>query len=51
MLFTGGWLVFVHPAVFIGFLCGFIVLMFWLLPKLWRGIKSVLGKVGKVTQA
>ncbi len=49
-LITGGWLVFAHPAVFIGLLCGFIVLMFWLLPKLWRGIKSVLGNIGKVTR-
>jgi uncharacterized membrane protein len=50
MLVTGGWLVFAHPAVFIGLLCGFIVMMFWLLPKLWRGIKSVLGNVGKISQ-
>jgi Domain of unknown function (DUF4126) len=49
-LITGGWLVFAHPVVFIGLLCGFIVLMFWLLPKLWRGIKSVLGNIGKVTR-
>jgi len=49
MLVTGGLEVFEHPAVFIGFLCGFIVLMFWLLPKLWRGIKLVLGNEGKVT--
>ena len=51
MLVTGGWLVFAHPAVFIGLLCGFILLMFWLLPKLWRGIKTVLGNVGKVSKA
>ena len=50
MLVTGGWLVFAHPAVFIGLLCGFIVLLFWLLPKLWRGIKSVLGSIGKVNK-
>jgi hypothetical protein len=50
MLVTGGWLVFAHPAVFIGLLCGFIVLMFWLLPKLWRGIKTVLGNVGKISK-
>jgi Domain of unknown function (DUF4126) len=49
-LITGGWLVFAHPAVFIGVLCGFILVMIWLLPKLWRGIKSVLGNVGKVTR-
>ena len=51
MLVTGGWLVFAHPAVFIGLLCGFIVLMFWMLPKLWRNIKSVLGHIGKVSKA
>ena len=48
LLVTGGWLVFAHPAVFIGLLCGFIMIMFWLLPKLWRGIKSILGNVGNV---
>ena len=50
LLVTGGWLVFAHPAVFIGLLCGFIMLMFWMLPKLWRGIKSVLGSIGKVSK-
>lgn len=50
MLLTGGWLVFAHPAVFIGLLCGFIVLLFWLMPKLWRGIKSVLSHVGKLNK-
>jgi Domain of unknown function (DUF4126) len=49
-LITGGWLVFAHPAVFIGVLCGFILVMIWLIPKLWRGIKSVLGNIGKVTR-
>jgi Domain of unknown function (DUF4126) len=49
-LITGGWLVFAHPAVFIGLLCAFIVMMFWLLPKLWRGIKIVLGNVGKISK-
>lgn len=48
-LVTGGWLVFAHPAVFIGLLCGFIVLMFWLLPKLWRNIKAVLGHIGRIS--
>ena len=44
-LITGGWLVFAHPAVFIGLLCGFILLLFWLLPKVWRGVKMVLSKL------
>ena len=51
LLVTGGWLVFTHPAGFIGLLCGFIVLIFWMLPKLWRGIKMVLGHDGKVSKA
>ncbi|MBC7756396.1 MAG: DUF4126 domain-containing protein [Bdellovibrio sp.] len=50
MLVTGGWLVFAHPAVFIGLLCGFILLIFWMLPKLWRGVRSVLGSIGKITK-
>lgn len=44
-LITGGWLMFAHPAVFLGILCGFIVLLFWLLPKVWRGVKMVLVKL------
>jgi hypothetical protein len=51
LLLTGGWLALMHPAVFIGLLLGFILFMFWLLPKLWRGIKQVLGNVGKVSRA
>lgn len=51
LLLTGGWLVFAHPAVFIGLLCGFMLLLFWLLPKLWRGIKSVLGSIGKLNNS
>lgn len=50
MLVTGGWLVFAHPALFISLLCIFIVLMFWLLPKLWRGVKLVLSGIGKISQ-
>ncbi len=50
MLLTGGWLVFAHPAVFIGLLCGFIVLLFWLLPKVWRGVKSIIGSIGKINK-
>lgn len=48
-LVTGGWLVFAHPAVFIGLLCGFIVLMFWLLPRLWHNIKALLGHIGRIS--
>jgi Domain of unknown function (DUF4126) len=50
MLLTGGWLALMHPAVFIGLLCAFVIMMIWLLPKLWRGIKSVLGSIGVVNK-
>ena len=44
-LITGGWLVFAHPAVFIGLLAGFVVLLLWLIPKVWRGVKMVFNKL------
>jgi hypothetical protein len=47
---AGGWLALMHPAVFIGVLLGFIMLMLWLIPKLWRGIKSVFSNIGKITK-
>jgi hypothetical protein len=37
----GLWTALNHPWVFLVFLIGFIVLMIWLLPKLWRGIRKV----------
>ncbi|HQN65227.1 MAG TPA: DUF4126 domain-containing protein [Methylophilus sp.] len=49
-LITGGWLVFAHPLVFLGALALFILIMIWLIPKVWRGIKSVLGNIGRVTR-
>lgn len=45
LLLGGGWLALMHPAVFIGLLCGFVLLMCWLLPKVWRGVKMVLAKL------
>ncbi len=49
-LITGGWLVFAHPMVFLGVLAVFILVMIWLIPKVWRGIKSVLGNIGRLTR-
>jgi Domain of unknown function (DUF4126) len=50
LLLGGGWLALMHPMVFIGVLIFFVLVMLWLLPKLWRGIQSVLGSIGKVTK-
>lgn len=41
-VFAGIWAAIEHPYVFIGLLAAFILLMIWLLPKLWRGIKRIL---------
>ncbi|MBK1722460.1 DUF4126 domain-containing protein [Thiocystis violacea] len=39
---VGGLLIAVnHPAVFLGLLALFLLLLVWLLPKVWRGIKRV----------
>ena len=44
LLVVGGlWTALQHPWLFLGLLGLFILLMIWLLPKLWRGIKKVFG--------
>ena len=45
LLLGGGWLALMHPMVFIGVLAFFILVMLWLLPKLWRGVKMVLSRL------
>ena len=49
LLLGGGWLALAHPMVFLGVLAAFILLMIWLLPKLWQAIKSVLKHINKLT--
>lgn len=41
LLLGGGWLALMHPAVFIGLLFIFVLLMFWMLPKIWRGLHAI----------
>jgi hypothetical protein len=45
-VFTGLWAALEHPMVFLAALLVFLVLVCWLLPKLWRGVKLVFCKVG-----
>jgi len=47
--FTGMWAALKHPMWFIIFLILFLLLLVWLLPKLWLGIKKVLGLLFKVS--
>lgn len=42
---AGIWLALNYPWLFLGFLVLFILLLIWLLPKIWRGIKALLGKL------
>lgn len=41
LVITGIWAALTHPLVFVVFLILFIILMIWLLPKIWRGIKRI----------
>jgi len=44
---AGLWTALHYPVLFIILLVLFILLMTWLLPKLWRGIRRVFGFIGK----
>jgi Domain of unknown function (DUF4126)/Short C-terminal domain len=48
MVFAGLWTALNHPLVFLILLIVFIVAVVWLMPKLWRGIKLVFGKLGEL---
>lgn len=45
---AGLWTAVNHPWLFIIFLILFILLLIWLLPKIWRGIKKILRFIGKL---
>jgi hypothetical protein len=44
---AGLWTALHYPVLFIILLVMFILLMIWVLPKLWRGIRRVFGFIGK----
>jgi len=48
VVITGIWACINHPILFLIALAGFIVLMIWLLPRIWAGVKKVFGVVGKL---
>jgi len=45
---AGLWTALHHPLVFIAFLAIFILLLVWLLPKLWSAIKQVFSYIGRL---
>jgi len=46
-VFAGLWAALNHPVVFLVLLFLFILLVIWLLPKIWRGIKRVFAAIGR----
>lgn len=38
---AGGWLALVYPMFFLGILLILVIFMLWLLPKIWRGLRSI----------
>lgn len=44
-VFGGIWLMLNHPWMFLGLLLVFLILLIWLLPKIWRGIRVVFNKL------
>jgi hypothetical protein len=47
-VFAGLWAALHHPVLFLALLALFILLLVWLLPKVWRGIKKVFGFIGRM---
>ena len=45
---AGLWTALNHPVLFIVLLAVFILLMIWLLPRIWRGIKTVFVFIGRL---
>jgi hypothetical protein len=43
IVITGVWACINHPILFLIALAGFILLMIWLLPRIWVGVKKVFG--------
>ena len=50
LVIAGLWTALNHPVIFLIGLVMFIILMIWLLPKLWRGIKRVFGYIRNLFQ-
>ena len=47
----GLWAAIMHPWLFLALLLAFLLLIIWLLPKLWAAIKAVFRTVGRLFQS
>jgi hypothetical protein len=43
IVITGVWASINHPILFLIALAGFVLLMIWLLPRIWAGVKKIFG--------
>ena len=50
MVIAGIWAALVHPWLFVVFLIFFIILMIWMLPKIWRALKTLVIRVREFIQ-
>ena len=49
VLVAGGlYTAFSHPLVFLGLAAAFVLLLVWLLPRLWRGLRTVLARISAI---
>ena len=51
LVIGGIWFAFAHPIAFLVALAVFIVLVIWLLPKLWRGLKTMIRSLKRLRPA
>jgi Domain of unknown function (DUF4126) len=47
LVLGGMWVMFNHPWLFVGLMVAFLLLVIWLLPKLWRLLKVIFTKLGE----
>jgi hypothetical protein len=45
-VFAGLWMALTNPVVFLAAFCIFLVVLCWLLPKIWRGVRAVFRRLG-----
>jgi len=49
MVIGGTWLAFAHPAAFVVMVVLFLLVIAWLLPKIWRFVRRVVGALTRAT--
>ena len=47
-VFAGLWAALAHPVIFLILLVLFLLALWWLLPKVWRGVKAVFRKIASL---